>query len=69
MTAYGENLTYKQLRTLALLSNGLSHKEIAQEMNISIPTVDMHVRGLKQKLNAKTNAHAVAIAFRKDILF
>lgn len=52
-------LTSRQQDVLELLSQGLTHKQICQKLNLSQRTVNMHIANLKAKLNAETNAQSV----------
>jgi DNA-binding CsgD family transcriptional regulator len=53
---------------LALLAGGQTVQEIAEELSLSPLTIRTHVRNAKDKLSAKTTAHAVAIALDEDAL-
>ncbi len=48
----GERLTKRQREVLGFLQEGLSNKQIAGKMNISEPTVKLHIHGLFHKLHA-----------------
>ena len=48
----GERLTRRQQEVLTYLQKGLSNKQIAGRMNISEPTVKLHIHGLFHKLGA-----------------
>ncbi|MEJ1999116.1 MAG: helix-turn-helix transcriptional regulator [Maritimibacter sp.] len=62
------HLTPRERAVLGLLAAGLRRDRIAWELNISLPTVDMHARNLRQKLNALTTSAAVANAARYGII-
>lgn len=49
----GERLTEREQQVLALLSEGLKAKEIAEKLFISITTVRSHVRGIYEKLQVQ----------------
>jgi DNA-binding CsgD family transcriptional regulator len=53
---------------LALVAEGLSSKEIGRALNLSTRTVDNHLRHLSGRLDARSRAHAVAIALRHRLL-
>lgn len=55
-------LTPRQQDVLELLSQGLSHKQICQKLNLSQRTVNMHIANLKTRLNAETSAQSVGRA-------
>lgn len=55
-------LTPRQREVLDLLSQGLTHKQICQKLNLSARTVNMHIANLKKKLKAETNAQSVGRA-------
>jgi len=45
---------------LDLLSRGYLYKEIAERLNISVPTVNTYVRRMYEKLHVRSRAQAVA---------
>ena len=61
-------LTGRQYAVLRLIAQGQTDKEIARQMGLTENTVSDHVRLILAKLNARTRAHAVAIAFRERLL-
>ena len=54
------NLTPRESEILALLARGYRSKEIADELKISVPTVNTHVRNVYDKLHVRSRAEAVA---------
>jgi DNA-binding NarL/FixJ family response regulator len=63
-----ETLTPRELEILRLISEGLFNKEIAKRLTLSEETVKTHIRHLLPKLRAHSRAHAVAIAFRQNLV-
>jgi DNA-binding NarL/FixJ family response regulator len=61
-------LTNVEFEVLVALSNGLHSKEIAQEQQRSVATIEAYIRVLCGKLNARTRTHLVAQAFRAGVL-
>jgi DNA-binding NarL/FixJ family response regulator len=61
-------LTRRQLDVLIGLSQGLTGKQIASQLNISRRSVSLHVAGLKSNLAASTTAECVQKAARLGIL-
>lgn len=55
----GEKLTRRQREVLNYLQQGLSNKQIAGKMNISEPTVKLHIHGLFYKLGATNRTQIV----------
>ena len=55
----GEKLTKRQHEVLDYLKQGLSNKQIAGKMNISEPTVKLHIHGLFYKLGATNRTQIV----------
>ncbi|MGB5756585.1 MAG: helix-turn-helix transcriptional regulator, partial [Acidimicrobiales bacterium] len=51
-------LTARQLDVLALLADGRTNAEIAEELFVSVRTVDTHVGAILQKLGAETRRDA-----------
>jgi DNA-binding CsgD family transcriptional regulator len=62
------HLTAREIECLSALADGLSSEAIASHLQISIPTVAMHLTNARHKLNAKSREHAVAIALRTGLL-
>lgn len=63
-----EPLTEQELSILRLMSAGLSHNEIANELYLSINTVKWHTTHMYGKLGVHRRAHAVARAKELNIL-
>ncbi len=59
-------LTAREKDILALVSQGLRNREIAQQLFISEVTVKTHVRNILKKLGARSRTHAVSIANRES---
>lgn len=55
----GEKLTKRQHEVLDYLKQGLSNKQIAGKMNISEPTVKLHIHGLFYKLGATNRTQII----------
>lgn len=64
----GDDLTDRELEVLALLAEGLSNAEIAQQLTISTSTAKHHVRAILSKLGAANRAGAVALAMQHDLI-
>jgi two-component system, LuxR family, response regulator FixJ len=56
------SLSARELQMLQALLNGLSNKQIANALEISIRTVEMHRASLMRKLQARSVADAVILA-------
>jgi DNA-binding NarL/FixJ family response regulator len=61
-------LSDREKEVLALLSRGMSNKEIAAELFISRATVKSHIENILRKLQASDRAAAVAEGFRRGLL-
>ena len=59
-----EGLTNRESEILALLSEGLSNKEIADRVNISYDTVRAHLRHIYEKLHVRGRTEAVKRYFK-----
>ncbi|MGJ3508452.1 ATP-binding protein [Enemella sp. A6] len=62
----GVRLTKREAEVAALLARGLSNKEIASELTISIRTAEGHVEQVLKKLGAQSRAQAAAMLLRAD---
>jgi len=57
-----EKLTQRELQVLRGLTEGKSNKEIARDLDISEPTVKLHMKTLYRKLEASNRTQAAMIA-------
>jgi DNA-binding NarL/FixJ family response regulator len=53
-------LTDRENEILSFLSKGFANKEIADKLEISIPTVRTHLRHIYEKLHVRSRTEAVA---------
>jgi len=65
---YADSLTQRELQVLALLSQGLTNREIARSLYVSESTVRAHLRTVTQKLGVHNRVHAVARAVEMGII-
>jgi DNA-binding CsgD family transcriptional regulator len=65
---FDQPLTGREREVLAALAQGHQRKGIAFRLNLSLPTVDLHLTNLKRKLSATTLAEAVSRGYRYGIL-
>ena len=56
----GEALSPREQEVLDLLARGYLYKEIADRLNISVPTVNTYVRRIYEKLHVRSRGQAVA---------
>jgi DNA-binding NarL/FixJ family response regulator len=61
-------LTDQEFRVLHCMADGMSNAEISRELSVSEDTTKMQVRRLFRKLGARDRAHAVATAFRMNLV-
>jgi DNA-binding NarL/FixJ family response regulator len=61
------SLTPRELEIINLVVDGLSNKEIAEELFISIRTVDSHKNNIMHKLNLKSTVDLVKYAIRNNL--
>jgi DNA-binding CsgD family transcriptional regulator len=61
-------LSRREREVLSMLAGGHTVAEIANDLVLSPFTVRTHVRNAKDKLQARTTAHAVAIALDEKVL-
>jgi len=63
-----DTLGSRELETLRLMSSGYVYREVAEVMGISPQTVKNCLAVVRGKLNARTTAHAVAIAKDRGLI-
>ena len=61
-------LTRREHQVLQLLAEGQAQAEIASELVISTKTVGTHIEHILAKLEVRSRAQAVALAYREDLL-
>ena len=63
-----EPLTAREQEVLRAMVGGFIKKEIADQLDISQHTVDMHLRSVYRKLHVRTQTEAVSKALRKGLV-
>lgn len=62
------NLTEREKQVLALASQGLTNKGIAQFLNISSRTVEFHLKNIFRKLNVSSRITMILLAKQIGLL-
>lgn len=57
-----ERLSNRELQVLNLVGRGVSSREIASELGLSVKTIESHRQSIKRKLNLATNSQLVQYA-------
>ncbi len=65
MSEYGETLTKREKEILQLVATGVTNREVAYRLSISINTVKVHLRNVFAKLGAESRTEATMIAVRE----
>ena len=63
-----EKLAPRELEVLELVATGMTDREIGKRLHLSEQTVKSYLRNLLRKLDARSRAQAVAVAFRRGLL-
>ncbi|WP_109832469.1 response regulator transcription factor [Reichenbachiella versicolor] len=63
-----KDLSKREIEVLRQIATGLSNREIADKLFISIRTVDAHRNHIMQKLNLKSTAQLVKYAIKEKII-
>jgi len=62
-----EPLSEREIEVLSLIADGLSNREIAERLVLSVGTVKVHTRNIYSKLNVGSRTQAIAQAARYNI--
>ncbi len=65
MAEQGEPLTDREKEVLELVATGITNREVAQKLFISVNTVKVHLRNVYTKLGADSRTEATMIAVRE----
>jgi len=59
--ARAERLTKREHQVMSLVATGLTNKEVAEKLNLSVPTIKLHRGQMMRKMEAETLADLVKI--------
>lgn len=65
MPEYGEPLTDREKEILRMVTTGITNREVAYKLHISVNTVKVHLRNTFTKLGAESRTEATMIAVRE----
>ena len=61
-------LSSREAQVLSAMADGLTKKEVADQLKLSYHTIDLYTRNIYEKLKAPNNAAAIATAIRKGLI-
>lgn len=61
-------LTLREIQCLQGLAQGMSNRDIAAHLGITLPTVALHIANARRGLGAQTREQAVAIAVARHMV-
>ena len=64
---FPDGLTRREVEVLRLIAAGNSNREIAEELFLSLRTIERHITNIYTKTDARSKADATAYAFRHDM--
>jgi two-component system response regulator NreC len=67
-TPVADDLSPREMEVLRLIAEGLSNKEIASQLSISVTTAQTHRNRIMQKLGLHTSVELVRYAIRRGII-
>jgi len=65
---YGEPLTEREEEILQMVATGVTNREVAYQLSISVNTVKVHLRNIFTKLGAESRTEATMIALREGMV-
>jgi DNA-binding CsgD family transcriptional regulator len=65
--SYPDGLSEREVEVLRLIARGQSNKQIAEELVLSVRTVERHIANVYAKIGASTKAQATAYAFSQNL--
>ena len=63
-----DNLTPREVQVLALVAAGLSSRDVAQELALSVRTVERHISNIYSKLRVNSRVQATAYALERGLV-
>lgn len=63
-----ENLSYREMQVLKLIALGKTRKEIADQLFLSISTINTYRARILEKMNMKNNADLMRYAFKQRLV-
>lgn len=61
-------LTKREQEVLELIANELTTEQIAQHLNVSVPTIESHRHNLLQKMGAKSVVGLIKEAIKQGLI-
>ncbi len=65
---FPDGLTRREMEVLLLIAAGRSSREVAEELVLSVRTVERHITNIYGKINARGRADATAYAIGHELL-
>jgi DNA-binding NarL/FixJ family response regulator len=62
-------LTHREMEILSLLAQGLSNRQIAENLVLSELTVKTHLKNMFKKMNVKSRTQAIALGMRYQLIY
>jgi pimeloyl-ACP methyl ester carboxylesterase/DNA-binding CsgD family transcriptional regulator len=66
--AYPDSLTAREAEVLSRLAGGKTNNEIAEELHVSVRTIERHVANIYAKIGARGRANATAYALTHNVI-
>ncbi len=66
--SYPDGLTHREVQVLLLVADGKTNQEIADELVLSIATVQRHVANIYNKIDARNRSDATSYALRRHLV-
>jgi DNA-binding NarL/FixJ family response regulator len=63
-----QGMTQRETEVLSLVAQGKSNRQIAQELVVSVRTIERHITNIYRKINSRSRVDAVLLALEHGLM-